>query len=183
MKLKIKVSLQWAGQLLKKCLLKATFQDRKLNTLLKTSKGVNGEYRFTALDYSLPQLNADYKSRFRFEGFRETIQGYCLGAEDCDIKDVVIGWGIKLSGCYWPEHELQNCACCCGCRAAGQWGIVLTRKVSIPLSVPGKSLRIARESQWRISSWVLAKGLLIKQMSHRMLLLFITERSTGSSNN
>lgn len=98
------------------------------------------------------------------------------------LKDVVIGWGIKLSGCYWPEHELQNSACC-SCRAAGQWGIVLTRKVSIPLSVPGKSLMIVTESQWRISSWVLAKGLLIKQMSHRMLLLFITERSRGSSNN
>lgn len=68
------------------------------------------------------------------------------------LRDVVIRGEINLSGCYWPEHELQNCVCCCSCRPARQRGSVLTRKASIPLSVSGKNLMIATESQWRISS-------------------------------
>lgn len=98
------------------------------------------------------------------------------------LKAVAIRWGIKWSGCHWPQHELQNYTCCSSCRAR-QWASVLTRNVSIPLSVPGKNLTIATESQWRISFWVLAKGLLIKQMSHRMLLLFIAEGPRVGSNN
>lgn len=45
---------------------------------------MNGEFRFVTLEYLLPQLKADYKSRFVFEGFRKTIQGYCLGTEGYD---------------------------------------------------------------------------------------------------
>lgn len=91
------------------------------------------------------------------------------------FKDAAIEWGIKLSGCHWPQHEFQYYTCCSSCKAARQWASVVTRNVPIHLSVPGKKLTMATDSQWKISFWVLAKGLLTKQMSHRMVLLFIIE--------